>query len=197
MAGQSIERRDALRMIGMASAAGAFPGFARWCFAFAPQRVDKPARYEPRFFTPGEYAIVERAADLIIPSDGTPGAREAGVAEFIDFMVGSDTSLQYRFRYGLLWLDTLSRSRHQGRGFTAISPAEQTALLEPLAYTAKHQPGQEDGRAFFRLLRDYTVMGFYTTRIGWQELDVPGLRMYSASPECPHKDDPEHARLRQ
>jgi gluconate 2-dehydrogenase gamma chain len=184
-------------MIAIAATAGAFPGFSRWCFAFAPQRVNRPANYQPQFFTPAEFAIVEQATDLIIPSDDTPGAREAGVAEFIDFMVANDPSLQYRFRYGVLWLDTLSRSRHSGRGFTSISPAQQTALLEPLAYTARHQPGQEDGRVFFRLLRDYTVMGFYTTRIGWQELDVPGLRMYSASPECPHKDDPEHARLRQ
>jgi gluconate 2-dehydrogenase gamma chain len=194
MAGQSIERRDALRMIAAASVAGGFPGFVRWGFAFAPQRTNRPAQYQPQFFTPAEYALLERATDLIIPSDETPGAREAGVSEFIDFMVASDPSLQYRFRYGLLWLDTLSRSRH-GRAFVDINNAQQTSLLEPLAYTARHEPGQEDGRAFFRLLREYTVMGFYTTRIGWQELDVPGLRTYSASPECPHRDDPEHRRL--
>ena len=49
--------------------------------------------------------------------------------------------------------------------------------------------------SFFRLLREYTVMGFYTTRIGLEELGYPGLRTYSKSPECPHVNDPEHRHL--
>ena len=40
-------------------------------------------------------------------------------------------------------------------------------------------------------MRNYTVMGYYTSRAGLEELDYPGLRFYSASPECPHKDDPD------
>jgi hypothetical protein len=39
------------------------------------------------------------------------------------------------------------------------------------------------------------VMGFYTSEIGYKELDNPALKLYSASPECPHKDDPEHLHL--
>jgi hypothetical protein len=52
-----------------------------------------------------------------------------------------------------------------------------------------------EGPAFFKLLRTYTVMGYYTSRAGLEALDDPGLRIYSASPECPHKDDPEHLHL--
>jgi gluconate 2-dehydrogenase gamma chain len=44
-------------------------------------------------------------------------------------------------------------------------------------------------------MREYTVMGYYTSRIGLEQLDYPGLKFYSASPECPHKDDPEHLHL--
>ena len=45
--------------------------------------------------------MVERLAEIIIPSDATPGAKEAGVAEFIDFMVAKRSEVQYGFRTGL------------------------------------------------------------------------------------------------
>jgi len=40
--------------------------------------------YQPLFFTAPEYAMIERLTDIIIPTDNTPGAREAGASEFID-----------------------------------------------------------------------------------------------------------------
>jgi len=69
-------------------------------------------------------------------------------------------------------------------------------MLEHLAYKDKYRPREEDGQAFFKLLREYTVMGFYTSRIGLEELDYPGLKMvYDEMPGCPHQDDPEHKHL--
>ena len=47
--------------------------------------------YTPQFFSKQDFAHVERLTELIIPSDQTPGAREAGAAEFVDFMVAHDT----------------------------------------------------------------------------------------------------------
>ena len=38
-------------------------------------------------------------------------------------------------------------------------------------------------------------MGFYTSRIGLEALDYPGLKLYSESPGCPHPGDPEHLHL--
>ena len=91
MAGQGIRRREVLQILGTAAAAAQFPGFSKWAFACghvgnAALQI-KPAIYRPQFFTPAEYSMVERLAEIIIPNDGTPGAKEAGVAEFIDFMV--------------------------------------------------------------------------------------------------------------
>jgi len=48
---------------------------------------------------------------------------------------------------------------------------------------------------FFDLIREYTLMGFYTSRVGLQELDYPGLKFYSESPSCPHVNDREHLHL--
>lgn len=198
MAGQGMERREALRIMALAAAASQFPGFSRWAFAcdhLAPDPIPaRPSQYTPQFFSASEYANVERLADMIIPSDGTPGAKDAGVAEFIDFMVWSDPSVQYRFRYGLVWLDAQSE-RLAGKPFRDLAGDRQNEFLRHLAYKAEYRPGEDDGQQFFRLMREYTMMGFYTTRIGLEQLDAPGLRFYSESPGCPHTGDPEHRHL--
>ena len=195
MAGQGIQRRGVLRILGTAAAAARFSGFSKWGFACghvgnAALQI-KPATYTPQFFTPAEYASVERLADLIIPSDATPGAKEAGVAEFIDFMVASDPEAQYPFRLGLAWLNAHAE-RTLGKRFVELTGEQQNSLLQPLGFKEKARPGEEDGREFFKLMREYTVTGFYTSQIGFKELDNPALKFYGASPECPHKDDREH-----
>ena len=185
-------------MLALAAAASGHPGFHRWSFAcgHGSDRLQvRPARYAPRFFSADEYAVVERLAELVIPRDDTPGATDAGVAEFIDFMVDRDPGVQYRFRYGLVWLDARAR-KTQGRPFGDLAPAEQEDILGGLAYRARHRPGEEEGRAFFKLFREYTLMGFYTSRIGLEHLGYPGLVSFRATlPGCPHEGDPEHTRL--
>lgn len=198
MAGQGIQRREVLRILGTAAAVAHFPGFSRWGFACghignAALQI-KPAQYSPQFFSAGEYALVERLTEMIIPSNATPGAKEAGVAEFIDFMVACDSQTQYAFRTGLTWLNAHS-SRNEGKQFLELTAEQQNSLLEPLAYKDRARSGEEDGRKFFKLIREYAVTGFYTSEVGFKELDNPALKLYSESPECPHKGDPEHLHL--
>jgi gluconate 2-dehydrogenase gamma chain len=198
MAGQSMERREILRILAMAAGVAAFPGFSKWSFACShignSLAQIKSAVYRPVFFGAAEYALVERLTDLIIPADDTPGARDAGVSEFIDLMVSRDLELQRDFRAGLGWLNTRSH-KTSGKTFVMLDPDQQTTLLESLAYRKNFRTGDELGQKFFDLVREYTVMGFYTSEIGLKELDFPGLEFYAESPACPHKDDPEHRHL--
>jgi len=198
MAGQDIQRREILRIMAMAAAAATFPGFSRWAFAGSHPPTGalqiKPATYKLQFFSPEEYALVERLTELIIPSDETPGAREAGVAEFVDHMIAHDRNQQYKYRTGLTWLNAHSE-RTLERPFLKLSQEQQISLLEPLSYKAKYRPGEEDGREFFRALREMTAMGFYSSEIGYKELDNPALKYYGESPACPHGDDREHKHL--
>ena len=188
-------------MIALAAAASRFPGFARW--TCAPQHAAerdpgaaslKPASYTPQFFTAAEFAVIDQLSEIIIPRDESPGAHDAGVAEFIDFMVANDPELQWSFRYGLDWLNARATALH-GSGFRTLAEEQQLTLLRALAYRNAAVPADADGRSFFALLRRYTVMGYYTSRIGMEELNCPGLKFYSESPACPHKDDPEHKHL--
>jgi hypothetical protein len=131
--------------------------------------------------------------ELIIPRDETPGAKEAGVSEFIDFMAAhGEDDLQKPMQDGLEWLEQASRKAH-GSSFADLGPQEQTALLEAVA--SKRDAVDKRGRDFFLLIRRYTVMGYYTSRIGLEELSYPGLRFYEQSPACPHTNDPEHKHL--
>ena len=175
-------------MLARVAGLSQFPGFSKWVFA----AVGDPARatvYRPRYFTAAEYASLDVLCELIIPADETPGAHQAGVSEFIDFMVSQDGDLQYPFRTGLAWLDAFSSEKFAGR-FVDLASAQQELLLTKLA-----DPNERPGNEFFSLARKYTVIGYYTSRIGLEELDYPGLRFYSASPECPHKNNPEHKHL--
>jgi gluconate 2-dehydrogenase gamma chain len=198
MAGQGIQRRQMLRILGTAAAAAQFPGFSQWGFACghsgnAGLQV-KPASYRAQFFAPAEYAAIERLTEIIVPSDATPGAKEAGVAEFVDFMVAHDPDAQYGFRTGLTWLEAYS-VESAGQRFLDLGLDQQISLLEPLGFKAKMRPEHEAGRQFFAMMREYTVIGFYTSEIGFKELDNPSLKFYSSSPACPHPDDPEHKHL--
>jgi len=219
--GQGIERREILRYIGIAAVAGSFPGFSRWAFA-CPQnhpQTSSPAgsgAYKPLFFSPQHYRMVEHLAEMIVPDDDTPGAKKAGVAEFIDFMVANRVPVstsrdirstddaiaagneaQNRFLAGLDWMSARARSEF-GREFMDCLPEQQNSLMEELAYKAKFKPTTESGRAFFQMMRDYTVVGYYTTEIGLKSIGYPGLRtVWPKMPGCSHPDDPEHANLRE
>jgi hypothetical protein len=187
MAGQGPSRRELLQALTMASVASTFTGFSRWGYAFAEDKgkdVVQPL-YRPQFFAPAEYQAVNALADIILP-----GAKDAGVAEFIDFMVFHDPAQQAPFLDGLRWLNHAA-----GKTFISLPASEQNAFLERLAYKAKQRPEEKAGQQFFLLFRKYTVMGFYTTRIGLQSLDFPGLTFYATSPGCPHHDNPEHLGL--
>jgi hypothetical protein len=198
VAGQGLQRREILRILGAAAVASHFPGFSKWAYAEAHAHAagdaPRPAAYTPQFFTAPEYAVIAKLTEIIIPSDETPGAREAGVSEFVDFMTAHDADAQPRLRQGLAWLDERARRDHS-RPFLGLTGVEQANLLEPLAYAAKYRKGDEAGQEFFRRLRDLTTMGFYSSEIGYRELDNPALRYYSESPACPHVNDRAHVHL--
>ncbi len=199
MANQSPDRREILSMLARIAALSQFPGFSRWVCSAECAHEDspqtRPTTYRPVFFSPAEYNTVDILAEHIIPEDAAAGAHQAGVAEFIDFMASHDPDLQYPFRSGLAWLDAFATEKKKRR-FTALESHDREELLRKLAYRAEQSPTEIGGQEFFALMRKYTVLGYYTSRVGLEELDYPGLRLYSASPACPHKDDPEHKHLR-
>lgn len=176
----ALNRRQALQVLGAAPAAG-----LAWTRAEAQQAhahaqharsqaAAAGAPYAPKFFTAHELATVTVLANLIIPADERSGnASDAGVPEFIDFMMIDQPSRQLLLRGGIAWLDNECR-RQYGAAFVDGTPAQQTAICDALAYPAKARGEHSHGVRFFSAVRDLTATGFFTSRIGIDDLGYKG-----------------------
>jgi hypothetical protein len=138
-----------------------------------------------RFFTPEEWQTVRVLSDLIIPRDDHSGsATDAGVPEFMDWILAEYPERQTQIRGGLAWLDRESASRF-GRRFVECAPGEQTAVLDDIAWPAKARPGLSAGVAFFIRFRDLVANGFYSSREGVKDLGYQGNTFVTEWRGCP------------
>lgn len=127
-----------------------------------------------KFFTPAELQTVALLADIIIPADAKSGsASQAGVPAFIEFMMKDQPKNQTPMRGGLRWLDNKCVSRY-GSPFARCTKTQQIDMVEQIAYPGKATPDMTQGVAFFTLIRNYTATGFFTTRMGIDDLGYVG-----------------------
>jgi gluconate 2-dehydrogenase subunit 3-like protein len=154
----------------------------------APLVVETDAK-APAFFNKHQYATITELASLIIPTDETPGAREAKVNEYIDLIVGeSSFDVQKVFLEGLAWLDKTSKDRHK-KNFVDLSNAQQVGLLTEISKIKNPAPHEATQEKFFKAIKDMTIDGFYTSKIGIEELGYVGNTVLDEFPGCTH---PEH-----
>ena len=183
-----MKRRDAMRLLAVAPLTAAFrwaPESVREASARARDALARGAPYEPKQFTTHEWETVRVLVDLIIPKDERSGsASEAGVPEFMDFMLGDDPELQTPVRGGLAWLDHECDDRY-GKTFVACTVAERGALLDAVAWPAKAKPEHAAGVEFFNRFRDLTAAGFFSSRMGVQDLRYVGNTFVSEWKGCP------------
>ena len=129
---------------------------------------------EEKFFTEHEFATIVVLGDIIIPKDDVSGsASEAKVAEFIEFIVKDMPHHQTPMRGGLRWLDLQSLKRFE-KPFKDCTSQQQIELVDEIAYPAKAKPEVHQGVVFFNLMRDLTVTGFYTTKMGYDDVGFVG-----------------------
>jgi hypothetical protein len=128
------------------------------------------------FFTPHEMATITILADIIIPKDDVSGsASDAGVPDFIEFVVKDMPQNKTPMRGGLRWLDLESSKRFQ-KAFKDCSAKQQIAIVDDIAYPEKAKPEMKQGVAFFNLMRNLTSTGFYTSEIGVKDIGYIGNR---------------------
>jgi gluconate 2-dehydrogenase gamma chain len=194
----AIGRREALLRVGSVPlAAGLALSPAR--LQAAQEHVHKAAAKAPKgkpaapkFFTPGEWAAVRALADAVIPRDERSGsATDALVPEFIDFILDDPLAeprekegLQTRVRGGLAWLDRECRGRF-GKDFASCAPGEQKTVLDDVAWPDKARPEMVPGAAFFSLFRDLVASGFWSSRMGVEDLQYTGNTFVAEWKGCP------------
>ncbi len=128
------------------------------------------------FFTKHEMATIAVLSDIIIPKDEVSGsATEAGVPDFIEFIVKDMPQHQTPMRGGLRWLDLESTKRFE-KAFIDCESKQQIAIVDDIAYPEKAKPEMKQGVAFFNLMRNLTATGFYTSQIGVEDIGYVGNR---------------------
>jgi hypothetical protein len=150
-----MKRRQALQSLAGISIAGAMP------LPALPQQqpaaavnetpkldtavADAAAEGLHRFFSADQFAALERLAEVLMPAAAdSPGAKEAGAAEFLDFLLSeSPADRQALYRDGIDKLNAEARG-HYGKPYAKLAAAEIDALLAPLhepwTYTSAADP---------------------------------------------------------
>lgn len=188
-----MQRRDAVRLMAMAPLAASFTWTPKEVDA-ARQAVDevrdgaeRDATFEAHFFTPHELATVSILVDMIIPADERSGsATDAAVPEFMDYVLTVQHGRQTAMRGGLAWIDRECLERF-GHTFVDCSAAERAALLDAIAWPKKASPGLSQGVAFFNSFRDLTAAGFFSSKIGVEDVQYLGNQYVVEWKGCPEE----------
>lgn len=199
----TVSRRTLLEWAIRASATPAgIHFFSRWTEAAQSQSAtahsgtshsgaqsapDFLATYPPQFFSARDFAALESFTQILIPTDETPGAREAHCAHFVDFLLHSMGTLSPDTQQQ--WRDALSSL--EAAGFHDSSPEQRKSMVAKIA-APEHNPALEKSPAFaaYLLIKRETVFAFYTSRAGIiGALDYRGNTYNVSFPACTH---PEH-----
>ena len=139
----------------------------------SPESAGLPVR---RFFTPDQFTTLQTLADLIAPSlGGRPGAKDAEVAAFLDFLIGkSPRDRQVLYQRGLDALNRTARTRHQ-KAFSELGPPEANALLAPLKVKWTYAAPAEPVAAFLRVAKAEIIRATANSR-AVAEANIAGRR---------------------
>jgi gluconate 2-dehydrogenase gamma chain len=147
-----------------------------------------PSQPKPKFFTQRELRTVRVLADDVIPRDERSGsASDAKVAEFMDFNLSvEETTPETRvgWRGGLRWMDTESRRRF-GVPYASATAAQRHQILDDIAWPDRVRPELRHGAAFFARFRDMAASGFFSSAIGFRDLQYIGNTFVPQWNGCP------------
>jgi hypothetical protein len=179
-----MRRREMLQLLG-AVPASAFvltwtaeeaSAAAEGSKAMRAQAAAAGRAYTPRFLTSAEYATVVLLSDMIIPRDAKSGsASDAGAPEFIDYIVAEMPTRQTAMRGGIAWLEAECQQRFD-RGFVACTEAQRKQVLDDIAWPRRANRAMSQGVAFFSSMRDLVATGFWSSKMGVEDLGYSGNR---------------------
>jgi hypothetical protein len=140
----------------------------------AERALNAAAPFTPKFFTAHEWRTVRVLVDYIIPRDERSGsATDAGVPEFMDFIMTDRPAERLSMRGGLRWLDNHCHDQFSA-AFVDGTPAQQTAVLDQILTSE-----------FFTRFRDLTATGFWTSQMGIADLRYVGNTVVHEWNGCP------------
>lgn len=175
------DRRDSLKIIGSIGATCAFPFAADELYAQQEHTHTEGVAAklpEPKYFKKDDFEMIAALAEMIIPrTSDAPGALDAGVPAFIDFVVGRSKPQQKIFAGGIAWL--------RKNKFAAKQADARMALIKPLCEEVDSGKVDTPPRKFFRSMKSLTSDGFWTSKAGMADtLGYRGASILAEYPEC-------------
>lgn len=189
-----MDRREALKTLSLGTLAGGFlmtgcetPEQQNLRDRFWKHVTDEDLeKWETQFFTDHEFETVRQLSNMIIPADNRSGnAEEAGVPEFIDFMMLDRPSNQTPVRGGLNWLDVQCQKQFDAN-FIDCTDDQKIEILDQIAYPEAAAPEMQQGVNFFNRFRDLVASGFWTSKMGIEDIEYIGNQPY-AWQGCSHE----------
>jgi hypothetical protein len=191
-----FSRRD---LLDIAARAMALPGAAEFFSTWLKAAEDHHAsgstpppepqllrNYQAKFFSGGDFAALASFTEILIPTDDTPGAREAHCAHYIDFVLQASSDAVRGE-----WRDALSALRTAG--FHASDAKGRVALVEAMSKPERDRSATHPAYSAYRLIKQLNTFAFYTSRAGMIEaLDYKGNSFNASFPACTH---PEHQKV--
>jgi hypothetical protein len=186
--------------LDLATRAAALPGaaefFSTWLQAAqqhshsasstAPPEPALLRDYQPKFFDPEDFTALEAFVQILIPTDDTPGAREAHCAHYIDFVLQAST--EHAPQLQKQWREAMTELRKAG--FHTADVKGRAALVEAMSKPERDRSATHPGYNAYRLIKQQNTFAFYTSRAGMIEaLDYKGNSYNVTFPACNH---PEH-----
>ncbi|HJQ19922.1 MAG TPA: gluconate 2-dehydrogenase subunit 3 family protein [Gemmatimonadaceae bacterium] len=176
-----MTRRDALKafaVVGMANMLGVeTPHMERTLRNMELLDEQQGAPYAPKFFTRHEWRTVRMLSDYVIPRDDRSGsATDAKVPEFMDFLLSDKDASEWSktsMRGGLAWIDNQARHRFQ-KDFVEATDTQRREILDDIAWPKKAKPEFSHGVNFFNRFRDLTASGFFSSAMGWRDVQYIG-----------------------
>jgi gluconate 2-dehydrogenase gamma chain len=196
-------------LMGAVVGAGAAAGFGPDAVTQgnAQEKTPADAATQPRassngdergaFFNPDDAQTVAAFAERLMPgAPGKPGARDAGVLNYIDLaLAGAYADQQDFYRRGLASLDAYCRATHNA-AFVKLDAARQDAVIKAIEDNKAAGFTWPSAPAFFNTLRTHTMEGMFADPVyggnkdfaGWQLVGFPGAQVLFTEAEMRSKD---------
>lgn len=190
-----MKRRDSLKTLLIGTIGGATIGAASGCqpettttteattsdepglYGRLPEEIERDKKImAAEYLNEHELATIAVLCDIILPATDTAGsANDAEVPAFIEFIVKDISDHQLPMRGGLMWLD-IESNRRFNKAFKDCTPEEEIQIVEDIAYPDpdNKKPEMAPGIKFFDLMRNLTLTGYYTTKMGFDDLGYTG-----------------------
>jgi hypothetical protein len=199
-----VTRREAVQRVAALLGGAALVGGDRLlAFSFEPAVIERAMAQGTAAFAAADVALLDEIAETILPETTTPGAKAAKVGAFMALMASEayDEPTRRVFQQGLRQLDEACRQAH-AVPFMQASAAQRLSLVEALdreqhavmedrapkrrVRAPAARPESDEPAHYFRLMKELTLLGYFTSEIGYTQamryIESPGR----FDPNAPH-----------